>query len=87
MDGTRAETLPDAKAGRLPLGHSWRKNFDQSLHEGMQMTAIGAKATGAGASSRAAQMWDQANWAHMEADVKRLQMRIARQFGKADWAR
>ncbi|REE07411.1 hypothetical protein B0G71_7911 [Paraburkholderia sp. BL27I4N3] len=30
------------------------------------MTAIGAKATGAGASSRAAQMWDQANWSHME---------------------
>ncbi|KLK91857.1 hypothetical protein AA309_17900 [Microvirga vignae] len=30
MDGIRAETSPDAKAGRLPRGHSWRENFDQS---------------------------------------------------------
>ncbi|CAB3804872.1 reverse transcriptase N-terminal domain-containing protein [Pararobbsia alpina] len=78
MDGIRAETLPDAKAGRLPRGHSWRESFDQSLYEGRQMTAISAKATGAGASSRAAQMWDQANRSHMEADVKRLQVRIAK---------
>jgi RNA-directed DNA polymerase len=28
MDGIRAETLPDAKAGRLPRGHSWRENLD-----------------------------------------------------------
>lgn len=41
------------------------------------MTAIDAKATGVGASSRAAQMWDQVSWSHMEAEVKRLQMRIA----------
>ncbi|MDB5780208.1 hypothetical protein, partial [Caballeronia mineralivorans] len=67
MDGIRAETLPDAKAGRLPLGHSWRENFDQSLYEERQMTVTGAKANGAGASSHAAQMWDQADWSHMEA--------------------
>ncbi len=78
MDGIRAETLPDAKAGRLPRGHSWRENFDQSLYEERQMTATGAKASGAGASSHAAQMWDQANWSHMEAEVKRLQVRIAK---------
>src|SRR5476649_2992228 len=48
MDGIRAETLLDAKAGKLPRGHSWRENFDQSLYEGRQMTAIGAKTTGAG---------------------------------------
>lgn len=77
MDGIRAETSPDAKAGRLPRGHSWRENFDRSLYEERQMTAIDAKATGVGASSRAAQMWDQVSWSHMEAEVKRLQMRIA----------
>lgn len=27
MDGIRAATLPDAKAGRLPRGHSWRENL------------------------------------------------------------
>lgn len=42
------------------------------------MTATDAKATGAGAASRAAQMWDQANWSHIEAEVKRLQVRIAK---------
>lgn len=61
MAGIRAETSPDAKAGRLPCGHSWRENFDQSLYEGKQMTVIGAKATGAGAPSRTAQRWNQAN--------------------------
>lgn len=86
-DGIRAETSSDAKAGRLPRGHSWRENFDQSLYEGMQMTAIGAKATGAGASSRAAQMWDQAIWSHMEADVKRLQVRIAKAVREGRWGK
>lgn len=42
MDGIRAETLPDAKAGRLPRGHSWRENFDKSLYEERQMTATDA---------------------------------------------
>lgn len=27
MDRIPAETLPDAKAGRLPRRHSWRKNL------------------------------------------------------------
>ena len=51
------------------------------------MTAISAKATGAGASSRAAQMWDQANWSHMEADVKRLQVRIAKAVREGRWGK
>src|ERR1035437_1974309 len=87
MDGIRAETSPDAKAGRLPCGHSWRENFDQSLYEGRQMTAIGAKATGAGASSRTAQTWGQANWSHIEADVKRLQVRIAKATREGRWGK
>ena len=87
MDGIRAETLPDAKAGRLPLGHSWRENFDQSLYEERQMTVTGAKANGAGASSLAAQMWDQADWSHMEAEVKRLQVRIAKATRDGRWGK
>ena len=27
MGGIRAETLLDAKVGRLPYGHSWRENL------------------------------------------------------------
>ncbi|WP_354675259.1 group II intron reverse transcriptase/maturase [Cupriavidus alkaliphilus] len=42
------------------------------------MTASDAKAPGAGAPSRAVQMWDQANWSQIEAEVKRLQVRIAK---------
>ena len=51
------------------------------------MTAIDAKATGAGASSRAAQKWDQANWSQMEADVKRLQVRIAKATREGRWGK
>lgn len=87
MDGIRAATSPDAKAGRLPRGHSWRENFDKSLYEERQMTAIDAKATGAGASSRAAQRWDQANWSHMEAEVKRLQVRTAKAVREGRWGK
>jgi RNA-directed DNA polymerase len=87
MDGIRAETLPDAKAGRLPRGHSWRENLDQSLYEEKQMTAYDTKVSGAGASSRTAQMWDQANWLHIEAEVKRLQVRIAKAVREGRWGK
>ncbi|MCY1266052.1 hypothetical protein D9M70_144520 [compost metagenome] len=42
------------------------------------MTANDTKVPGVGASSPAALMWDQANWPRIEAEVKRLQMRIAK---------
>jgi RNA-directed DNA polymerase len=51
------------------------------------MTATGAKATGAGAPSRSAQMWDQVNWSHIEADVKRLQVRIAKATREGRWGK
>ena len=51
------------------------------------MTATGAKATTAGAPSRSAQMWDQANWPHIEADVKRLQVRIAKATREGRWGK
>jgi RNA-directed DNA polymerase len=57
------------------------------LYEEKQMTAIDAKATKAGASSRGAQMWDQANWSHIETTVKRLQVRIAKATRESRWAR
>ncbi|MDR6495190.1 RNA-directed DNA polymerase [Paraburkholderia terricola] len=87
MDGIRAETLPDAKAGKLPRGHSWRDNLDKSLYGGKQMTAMDAKAFDAGAPSRAAQMWDHANWSHIEAEVKRLQLRIAKAVRDGRWGK
>ncbi len=87
MDGIRAGTSPDAKAGRLPHGHSWRENLDQPLYEEKQMTANDAKVSSAGASSPAAQMWDQANWPHIEAEVKRLQMRIAKAIQEGRWGK
>ncbi len=47
-----------------------------SQHNGM--TAIGTKATEAGASSHTPQMSDQANSSHIETEVKRFQVRIAK---------
>lgn len=87
MVGIRAETSLDAKAGRLPRGHSWRENLDEPLYEEKQMTAIDTKVSGAGASSPAEQMWDQANWPHLEAEVKRLQMRIAKAVREGRWGK
>jgi len=87
MAGIRAATSPDTKVGRLPHGHSWRENLDQPLYEEKQMTVNDAKASGAGASSPAAQMWDQSNWDRIEAEVKRLQMRIAKAVREGRWGK
>jgi RNA-directed DNA polymerase len=57
------------------------------LDEGKQMTATDTKVSGAGAPSPAAQMWEQANWAHIEAEVKRLQMRIAKAVREGRWGK
>ncbi|MFL9999339.1 reverse transcriptase N-terminal domain-containing protein, partial [Paraburkholderia sediminicola] len=32
-------------------------------------------------------MWDQANWSHIAADVKRLQMRIAKAVRESRWGK
>jgi RNA-directed DNA polymerase len=48
------------------------------MYDEKQMTVINTQVSDAGASSRAADMWDQANWTDIEAEVKRLQMRIAK---------
>src|SRR2546427_12989242 len=51
------------------------------------MTATDTKVSGAGAPSPAAQMWEQANWAQIEAEVKRLQMRIAKAVREGRWGK
>jgi hypothetical protein len=49
------------------------------------MTAHDAEVSGAGAPSRDAQMWDRANWSHIEAQVTRLQERIAKATREGRW--
>ena len=51
------------------------------------MTATDAKASGAGAPSPDAQMWEQSDWAHIEVEVKRLQMRIAKAVREGRWGK
>ena len=51
------------------------------------MTAHDAEVSGAGAPSRDAQMWDHANWSHIEAQVRRLQERIAKATREGRWGK
>src|SRR6202162_1217851 len=87
MAGIRAATSPDAKAGRLPRSHTWRESLEEPLYEEKQMTAIDTQVPTAGASSAAAQMWEQANWSRIQAEVKRLQMRIAKAVREGRWGK
>jgi len=57
------------------------------LYEEKQMTATEAKAAAAGASSPDAERWEQANWTYLEAEVKRLQMRIAKAVREGRWGK
>lgn len=51
------------------------------------MTATGTKVLIAGASSAAAETWDRTNWSHIEAEVKRHQMRIAKAVREGRWGK
>lgn len=51
------------------------------------MTASDITISDAGASSPAALMWDQVNWDCIEAEVKRLQMRIAKAVREGRWGK
>src|SRR5471030_286512 len=51
------------------------------------MMVINAEATVAGAPSRTAQLWDQANWSCIKAVVKRLQARIAKATQEGRWGK
>ena len=51
------------------------------------MTAAATRVPVAGVSSAAAQMWEQANWSRIEAEVKRLQMRIAKAVREGRWGK
>ena len=44
-------------------------------------------ANSAGAPSRAALLWEQANWLLIEAEVKRLQVRIAKAVRESKWGK
>lgn len=59
----------------------------QPLDEEKQMTASDTHVSEAGASSHAAQKWDQANWPTIDAEVKRLQMRIAKAVREGRWGK
>src|SRR5476649_40355 len=51
------------------------------------MTTTDARVSVVGASSAAAQMWEQSNWSRIEAEVKRLQMRIAKAVREGRWGK
>ncbi len=51
------------------------------------MTAHGTKVSSAGAPLHAARMWDQANWPHIEAEVRRLQLRITKAVRENRWGK
>lgn len=51
------------------------------------MTVNSAPAMGSGASLASGQMWEQANWPQIEAEVNRLQMRIAKAVRESRWGK
>jgi len=51
------------------------------------MTTNDAQASSVGASSPDARMWEQADWPQIEAQVKRLQMRIAKAVREGRWGK
>jgi hypothetical protein len=51
------------------------------------MTATDTQVSAAGAFSAPAQMWEQANWSDIDAEVKRLQMRIAKAVREGRWGK
>jgi RNA-directed DNA polymerase len=57
------------------------------MYEGKQMTTADTRVSVVGASSAAAQMWEHANWSRIEAEVKRLQMRIAKAVREGRWGK
>jgi hypothetical protein len=78
--------FPGTKVSRRPVGLSWQDNLENCLNEGKQMTAM-AKIK-AGAPLISAQTWGTIKWAQAMAEVRQLQMRIAKaireeRYGKA----
>ena len=70
----RVLMLPGAKASPRPTGLSSQDNLENRHNEGKQMTAM---ATLTGAPSTAL-TWDAIDWRQAQAQVRRLQMRIAK---------
>lgn len=81
-----AQTSPGTKVSPRPRGLSLQDNLENCLHEGRQMTEMVKTATGA--SSVCAADWISIDWNHAAAQVKQLQVRIAKavrekRYGKA----
>ncbi|WP_407707098.1 reverse transcriptase N-terminal domain-containing protein [Aeromonas jandaei] len=53
----------------------------------MQMTTSDVQTSATGACSHPAHMWEPANWSHIETDVKRLQVRIAKAVREGRWGK
>ena len=87
----RAVTLSGAKASRLPHGLSWRENLTNRYAKGKQMTAadIAAQAsmTEAGAPLHPEGMWLRSDWQRIQAEVRRLQVRIAKATQEGRWGK
>jgi len=67
------------------------RELEQSLHEGKQMTAptttAQAAEMGAGAPSHSELIWLQAEWHRIQAEVRRLQVRIAKATQEGRWGK
>lgn len=82
MDGIRVHTLPGTKVSRRPRGALLRESVWNRFYEGKQMTAKFA-----GAPSSDAEQWHRVNWATVEAEVYRLQTRIAKSVREKRWGK
>ena len=67
------------------------RELEQSLYEGKQMTASSTTArtveVGAGAPSHSERIWLQAEWHRIQAEVRRLQVRIAKATQESRWGK
>lgn len=73
--------MPGPKGSRRPAGAPTRENLENRLREGKRKTA----ATAAGAPSTLA--WSAVNWKQIQAEVWRLQVRIAEAVRKGRWGK
>jgi RNA-directed DNA polymerase len=75
----------DAKAGRRPTGHSLRDNVENHDMRELQMTVKEKSNTGAPAAK--VSKWSDFDWDTIQANVHRLQMRIAKAYREKKYGR
>lgn len=74
--GLNTQMSPGTKVSPRPIGLSLQENLENCLNEGKQMT--GTVKTTTGAPSVCAMDWISIDWNHVAAQVKQLQVRIAK---------